>query len=187
MRHNINTTQGQRGIALVTVLVMLTMLVLVAIVSMRATNTDLKIAKNSRDKSVAFRISTNTVDAVDDILADHMFYRGWSGFTMTAGYTVADSNSELYDTNVANPFVFDSTRVDLRYSEEDFAADIFVSRVGQAIATGASVGVGEGYSGIGRGAAGGGGSIFFDISSRSSFLNNSSSITGGYHRLIIRN
>ena len=185
----VSSPAKQAGIALVTILVMLTMLVLVAIVSMRTTNIDLKIAKNSRDKSVAFRISVDVAERVDDILQDHMFYRKWDNtvFRLPDGFNVVDPSSVLFDANVPDPFDFSAANIDLTYDSMDFDADIFVSRVGSDISTGAGLGLGEGYSGIGRGAAGGGGAVFFDISSRSEYINNASSLTGGYHQLTIRN
>ena len=178
----------QSGIALISVLVMMVMLTLVATISMRTTNIDLRMAKNSRDKSVAFQIADGTVGQVDDILANHMFYRGWSGFTLAAGFATTDPNSVLYEADVTDPFDFaDPNRKDLTYSHGDFNADIFISRIRASIAFGSGVSLGEGYSGLGRGAAGGGGFLFFDISSRSNYINNSSSTTGGFYRLTIRN
>ncbi len=185
------TTQqsSQSGIALISVLVMMVMLTLIATVSMRTTNIDLRMAKNSRDKSVAFQIADGTVGQVDDILANHMFYRGWSGFTMAPGFSVNDPTSVLYEIDVANPFDFDTpdNAMDLKYESMDFAADVFISRIRASIAFGSGVSLGEGYSGLGRGAAGGGGFLFFDISSRSNYINNSSTTTGGFYRLTIRN
>ncbi len=177
----------QSGIALISVLVMMVMLVLVATVSMRTTNTDLRMAKNSRDKSVAFQIADGTVGQVDEILANHMFYRGWSGFTFPRGFIATNNNRQLYETDVTDPFVFSNDRKDLSYVNVDFSADIFISRIRASIAFGSGVSLGEGYSGLGRGAAGGGGFLFFDISSRSHYVNNSSSTTGGFYRLTIRN
>ena len=60
---------------------------------MRAADTELKTAKNRRDESVAFPIYTDTADAVDHILGDHMFHRGWRGFALPSGHTVSNGNS----------------------------------------------------------------------------------------------
>ena len=185
----------QRGVALVVALVLIVGLTMTAVLSMRVTMLDLQMAKNSVDYNYALNVSDGSRILGARALDNHAFYRSWTDFDLPEG--ISSLGAELYVTN--NTTVDDMAEAsrDMEYGIDlngdsdttdatDLRAHIYVTRLSRAIASGAGSSLGEGYSGLGRGAAGGGGFLFFEIRSRGFAVNNARAITAAHFRYVIR-
>jgi len=186
----------QGGIVLAVSLILLLVLTLVAVIAMRGATLDLKIVKNTVDRNYAFEVSEGSRQLANTALDQHTHYRDWSSFSMPAGLAPVNSSSILFN-DTANLGDLSAGNVDMEYRVDsaggtdyddatDLRADIFVTRVDSRIATGAGAAIGEGYAGLGQGAAAGGGLIFFDLRSVGMGVNNASATTGTQYRHVIR-
>ena len=180
----------QGGIVLAVSLILLLVLTLVAVIAMRGATLDLKIVKNTVDRNYAFEVSEGSRQLANTALDQHTHYRNWTSFTMPPGLVPVNSSSVLFN-DTANLGDLSAGNVDLEYrvgsvGASDLRADIFVTRVDSRIATGAGAAIGEGYAGLGQGAAAGGGLIFFDLRSVGMGANNAAATTGTQYRHVIR-
>ncbi len=209
MAKNIATRRRQRGMVLITSLMMLVVLTLVAVVAMRSTSTDLRITSNTMLKTRAFEASEGPRVLVAPLLQQHVFYRGWpqshggalpaSGtFTIPAEVTVVNPtgvNSELWVTNNAQVGDYTPANADLQYrhdgnSDGDFVdqldvnADIFITKVAVMAAAGSAVAMISGYEGVGKAAAASGSSTYFDVRSVGYSPGGTQSLTGSHYRKV---
>ncbi len=179
----------QRGVVLAIALILLLVLTLSAVTAMRSSSVDLKIVSNSLLREQAFQISEDTRLAAGGLVDDHTTYREWSSVTLPAGYTIQDPTGILYDNNNAEPGDYSTGTEDLTYQHPvlgEQTARLYVSRLASELAGGTAIGIGEGYTGLGRGVAGGGGYLYYDIRSLSGYSGNARALTGADFRHVIR-
>lgn len=197
---------------LVTALILLAVLTLVAIVAMRTTTLDLRMATNAMLKARAFEGSEGARVQVPGPLDDHVFYRGWPGTAV--GNIAADAfdiPSELDITNTANNLYeeaegadmgdYASGKQDMEYrsdgdgsgtidaknpTPQDISADIFITNLGTINAAGAATGMVSGYEGYGKGSAAGGSYVLFDLRSRGHAASSTEALTGSDVRVVVR-
>ncbi len=204
----------ERGMVLVTALILLAVLTLIAVVAMRTTTLDLRMGTNAMLKARAFESSEGARVQVPDPLDDHVFYRGWPGgdavgnpgpddFDMPSELVIVDVTRNLYaevkgaDLGDYSDSVRDMTyRVDGDASgavsaknptPADISSDIYITNLGAVAAAGSATSMVSGYEGFGKGTAAGGSHLMFDLRARGHAANRTEGITGSHVRVLVRN
>ncbi|MBI4693395.1 MAG: hypothetical protein HY749_05180 [Gammaproteobacteria bacterium] len=201
----------QRGLALVVALVLLLIMTMVAVVAMRTTALDLRMASNTTVTRRAFQNSDGARVSLGPMLDAHVFYRGWPGaiggslpanvvFPVPVEVKIADATKMYYmgDNGTLAEAIKSAPRaVDVRFRADvnndgsvdaaDMFADLWVSRLGALPAPGSGAAQGAGYLGPGVGAAGSDAYVFFDLRSKGESVGNAASTTSADYRALIRN
>lgn len=191
----------QKGAVLITALMFLTVLTLVAVVSMQSTSLDYKMSTNSVMRDRAFYFSENGRKAMGSILDDHLFERGWTGnITMPTGLTIVDTSKDMYngneageDLNNAATLTVDATHQldgngDGDFTDgEDSNSEVIVYKTQTSWASGAGTAMLSGYEGLGKAAAAGGVHVFFEIRSRGESVAGAQATTATEYRAILKN
>ena len=203
----------QQGVALIVALILLMVLTMVAVISMRTTTLDFKMASNQTMMKRTFQVSESARARIHDVLDSHVFYRGWpvaiggtvaasTGFTIPAEIQVDDDPGlqELYIANNADHWDRRPAAVDMRLlqdgdnppdgqfdSANDMQADIFVSRITAVAAPGSDTSQVTGYEGLGAGAAGAGSHLYFRLIGDAVGTGASQSVTEAHYRYVITN
>ncbi|NIR31865.1 MAG: hypothetical protein GWN84_21625 [Gammaproteobacteria bacterium] len=200
---------------LITALVFMVVLTLVAVVSMRTTTLDLKMATNTMLKSRAFEHSESAHPWVASVLDAHVFNRGfepaWPAslggavppsalFEVPEGLTVcpcpsgppedvwAVNNVPLEDYSAEDIQYRLDGNVDGDYDDAvDVVTDLFVTRLKVVPTAGGAMAQYSGYEGFGKATASGGAHLFLDARSRGASPDDSSAMTGSEVRIVIRN
>jgi hypothetical protein len=87
----------QRGMALITGLVLLLVLSIVAIAAMQLTTLEYQMSANSANHSRARQVSESARMAVGTLLPEHVYRRGWTGMDLAAGLDIEDKDSDGSD------------------------------------------------------------------------------------------
>jgi hypothetical protein len=180
-----------RGMALITGLVLLLVLSIVAIAAMQITTLEYQMSANSANHSRARQVSESARMAVGTLLPEHVYRRGWSGIDKATGLDIKDKDSDgnddvLYGDNsecAADCFDHDALDEDAVFALDmdnadsddnvttgttdplDLNASVAVYRAETQVDKGAGTAMLAGYSGLGKGAAGGGTIIHFYVRS----------------------
>ena len=202
---------AQQGVALIIALILLMVLTMIAVVAMRTTTLDLKMATNQTITKRTFQISESGRMRIHETLDSHTFYRGWpvaiggtvaasTNFSIPADLVIDDDPGlqELYRENNADHWDMRPAAVDMRLlidedgdanydSPTDMAADVFISRITAVAAPGADTSQVTGYEGLGAGVAGAGSHLYFRIISRATGVGGSRSTTDAHYRYVITN
>ena len=197
----------QQGVALIVALILLMVLTMVAVVSMRTTTLDLKMATNQTQRTRVFQISEAARARIHQVLESHTFHRGWpvavggsltaaTDFNIPDGVLIDDDPGlqQLYLNNNADHWDLSEAAIDMRLREDvdgdgefvsagDMAADIFVSRVGGGAAPGSDTSAARGYEGVGAGSAR---RFYYRIIARAAGSGASQSVTEAHYRYDIR-
>ncbi|MEQ8661241.1 MAG: PilX N-terminal domain-containing pilus assembly protein [Gammaproteobacteria bacterium] len=197
----------QRGVALIVALVLLMVLTMVAVISMRTTTLDLRMATNQTMRARVFQVSEAARASIHQVLESHTFNRGWpasigGSIPASADFTIPDGIEidadpglqELYLVNNANHWELSDAAIDMRLREDvdgdgefispgDMAADIFVSRVASGAAPGSDTSAARGYEGVGAGSAR---RLYYRIIARAGGSGGSESVTEANYRYDIR-
>lgn len=202
----------EQGLALIVALILLLVMTMVAVVAMRSTTLDLKMTTNTTLNRRAFQTSDGSRLSVGPSLSSHVFYRGWpesvggtvpdtSNFVVPDEIAVAEPEHRYYlADNGSLEDLLDGTRdatEDMRFRADvngdgeldgdDMFANIWVTRVAAALASGSGAAQGSGYLGAGVGAAGADAHVFLDVRSRGRGVGNAETRTGADFRVLIRN
>lgn len=207
-----NQPQRQHGVALIIALILLMVLTMVAVVAMRTTTLDLKMATNQTLMKRTFQISESARAQIAEVIDDHSFYRGWPD-TLTGGTVPASSNfviplgieidddpglQQLYLANNADHWDLRPAAIDMRLridedgdteyvSVTDMASDLFISRVAAVAAPGSDTSQVTGYEGLGSGAAGAGSHLYYRVISRAAGSGQSQAMTEAHYRYVVTN
>ncbi len=197
-----------RGMVLVTALVLLAVLTLVAVVAMRTTTLDLRMTTNTMLKARAFQNSEGARVQTPGPFDEHLFNQGWpdtlTGGTRPAnlftdlpdGLDIVDASKNLFDLDEGVKTWVMTYRLDGNADSEvkhktpapqDISADIHVTNLGASLASGASTAMVSGYEGLGKGSAGGGSYLIFDVQSEGYAANRTKATTGSDVRIAIKN
>ncbi len=207
------TTRRERGMVLVTALILLAVLTLVAVVAMRTTTLDLRMATNVMLKARAFESSEGTRVQVPELLDDHVYYRGWPGavhvgtpppgsFNVPNELKVLATNRLYEETSGLDMGNYADAKRDLCFwakgdcgsnpidkspVADDISSDMFITNLGTITAAGAATAMVSGYEGHGKGSAAGGSYVLFDLRSRGHAAKRTESLTGSDVRVVVRN
>lgn len=170
---------NQRGIALISSLLMLVVLSLMAIGLSMDSSMNVRIAGYQRLKARSFGFAESGLMASSDLLEDNIYEAGWdaSGADLSypnlgGGYTgsvlIMQGHGDFYMN--ANPGDDGEGDTTIRMTvdgagQADIVADVAVQKLVSKTATGGAMQVAAGYSGIGKSQAAGGTHILYNISS----------------------
>ncbi len=201
----------QSGVALVIALILLMVLTMIAVVAMRTTTIDLKMATNQTLNKRTFQISESARMGIHETLDSHVFYRGWpianggtiaasTGFTLPPELNLVGTLQELYLENNADHWDLRPAFIDLRLlhdgdnpvdnqydSPNDMQANLFISRITSVAAPGSDTSQVTGYEGLGAGAAGAGSHLYFRIISSAAGAGASQAMTESHYRYVVTN
>ena len=204
---------SQRGVALIIALILLMVMTMIAVIAMRTTTLDLKMATNQTMMKRTFQVSETSRVSVHDVLDSHTYYRGWpiaiggsvaasTGFTIPSEIQIDDDPGlqNLYLANNADHWDRRPAAVDIRLlvdgdnptdgkydSANDMQADMFVSRITAVAAPGSDTSQVTGYEGLGSGAAGAGSHLYFRIIGEAVGLGASQAVTEAHYRYVVTN
>ncbi|MGR8920022.1 MAG: pilus assembly PilX family protein [Gammaproteobacteria bacterium] len=215
MHYPTSSFTRQRGVALIIALILLMVLTMIAVVAMRTTTLDLRMATNQTIVKRTFNVSESARMDIHDTLDSHTFYRGWpdtitggtvpaasTGFTIPPELLIDDNPGlqQLYLTNNADHWDLRDAAIDIRLRQDgdspadgafdsvnDMAADIFVSRITAVAAPGSDTSQVTGYEGLGAGAAGAGSRLYYRMISRAAGIGASQATTDALYRYVITN
>ncbi len=210
--NSLSSMRAQAGVALIIALILLMVLTMIAVIAMRTTTLDLKMASNQVMVKRTFQVSEAGRASVHEVIDDHTFYRGWpvsisgsvpasSGFTIPPEIQVDNDPGlqELYLQNNADPWDLRAAAVDMRLLVDadnpangydgpyDLQADIFISRVTAIAAPGSDTSQVTGYEGLGAGAAGAGSHLYYRIIANAAGTGASQAMTEALYRYVITN
>ena len=205
--------QSQAGVALVIALILLMVLTMVAVVAMRTTTLDLKMATNQTITKRTFQISEAARKRIHETLDKHSFYRGWpqaisgsvpasTGFSIPADLQIIPDSGgglqSMYLENNADHWDLRDSAIDIvlridadndaKYeSVSDMAGNLYVSRITVIAAPGSDTSQVTGYEGLGAGAAGAGSHLYYRIIARAAGMGASNSVTEAHYRYVVTN
>ncbi len=209
------TARSEHGMVLVTALILLAVLTLVAVVAMRTTTLDLRMANNAMLKARAFEGSEGARVQVPDVLDKHVFYRGWPttavGMAAAAGFnipseldiSIIEAKGNLYEEpRGADMGDYAAGKQDMEYrsdgdgsgavsdnspTPQDISADQFITNLGSIKAAGSATAMVSAYEGFGKATAAGGSYSLFDLRSRGHAASRTEGLTGSDVRVVVRN
>lgn len=201
----------QSGVALVIALILLVVLTMLAVIAMRTTTIDLKMATNQTLNKRTFQISESARASIHETLDSHVFYRGWpvanggtvaasTGFSIPGELNLVGDLQELYLANNADHWDLRTAGIDMRLlhdgdnpvdgqfdSPNDMQANLFISRIASVAAAGSDTSQVSGYEGVGAGAANAGAHLYFRIISSAAGAGASQAMTESHYRYVITN
>ncbi len=202
---------ADRGYALVTGLIFLTILTTVGIFTLRNTALEMMMSANNNKNAQAFEAAEATRMIVSTLIDPHVYNRGWpktiggaidDDFFRNAiptGLTISN-NGNWYDrpfqtSSSFNPL--DLSTVDAHYSDDIYSAGknrftlqgiAAVKPLRVDIQPGSNAAMSAGYEGLGKGAGAGGGNIFFYVVAQGQDPGaQATRYTAAIHRYVIRN
>lgn len=164
---SITPVSNERGMALVSALLLLLVVSLMAVGLSMDTSMDVRISAYQRFMARSFGFADAGLMAASDILEENAFESGWEGtppFTfphLSPDYSADGDIQILQDgafylnTNTALQEIIKMTG--------DLQADVATQYLSSQLATGGAIQIAAGYSGTGKGTGGGGGYIMYDL------------------------
>ncbi len=164
---------NQRGMALISALLLLLVVSLMAVSVSMDTSMDVRIAAYQRFKARSFGAAESGAMAATDILEDNIYDAGWDNPTPPNPF-VYPNLSAAYDDVVAGGsiqieqdgvFYMDKNTAENRIMQftGEIAADIITQRVGSKLAKGGAIQMAAGYAGMGKGMGGGGVQVVYNL------------------------
>lgn len=195
-----STAQGklrglnQRGIALVSALMMLVVLSLMAIGLSMDTSMNVRIAGFQRLKARSFGYAESALRASSDILEDNIYEAGWPDSTaapypnLSANYAdgtvmIQPGQGSFYMND--NPGTCGEGDTTLAMTG-DIWANVAVQKLVAKTATGGALQVAAGYSGIGKSGAAGGTHILYNIQATGLEQNDTVSEVAMHYRVVTK-
>jgi Tfp pilus assembly protein PilX len=157
------TVGNQRGMALISALLLLMIVSLMAVGMSTDTSMDVRIAGYEKFKAVSFGNAEAALNTGSEVLEDNIYEAGWTLPTaypnLSALYTgniaIVNNGSFYMDSNFAGNEVMGMTG--------DIEAEVVVQRLLSKLAEGGATQMAAGYEMLGKGAAGGGIHIFYNF------------------------
>ncbi len=189
------TELKQKGFALLTSLVFLTVLTLIAILSTQNSSLEYQMSTNLVFKERAFQSSEAARRTVGTVVEDYVFQTGWTDVTLPIGLQVLDTDALLELNDPSENLLYDGTldpdmdyKIDSNgdgdYSDGgDIDAEISVYRTQQGIAPGSSAAMLSAASGTGKG-SGSAIRIYYELRSRGFTVSGSRSNTATEYRIV---
>ncbi|MDF1578267.1 MAG: PilX N-terminal domain-containing pilus assembly protein [Desulfobulbales bacterium] len=155
-------SDNQRGIALISALLLLLVVSLMAVGVSMDTSMDIRIAGYQKFKTRSFGFAESGMLAATDILEDNIDAAGWDASGGDLGYP---NLSDLYSGSImvkqshGNFYMDENSGCPPEQVLEmrgDIEADVVVQRLVAKQARGGAIQMAAGYAGLGKGAAGGG-------------------------------
>lgn len=166
---------GQRGMALISALLLLLVVSLLAVGLSMDSSMDVRLAGYQRFMARAFGFAESGLMASGDILESNAYDAGWedddvdfnfphlSGEYVGTLHILADRGDFYLDENAA-----ENTTMEMR---GDINADVMTQKVVSKLAKGGALQVAAGYAGIGKGLGGGGAHVIYNVESETDFDN----------------
>lgn len=160
---------GDRGMALISALLLLLVVSLMAVGLSMDTSMDVRISAYQRFKARAFGSADAGIMAASDILEENAFEAGWSNPDGSTDPFTFPHLSGLYDGDILvhrdGIFYMDQNPSMQRVLEMtgDIQADTASQYMYSKLAVGGAIQIAAGYSGTGKGTGGGGGHIVYNI------------------------
>jgi Tfp pilus assembly protein PilX len=156
---------GERGMALISALLLLLVVSLMAVGLSMDTSMDVRISAYQRFMARSFGFADAGLMAASDILEENAFESGW---TDTIPFTFPrQSPAYVGDIQILQDGAFyldrNPTMQDIISMTGDLQADIATQYVSSQLAVGGAIQVAAGYSGTGKGTGGGGGHILYNL------------------------
>lgn len=189
------TVLNQRGIALVSALMMLVVLSLMAIGLSMDTSMNVRIAGFQRLKARSFGYAESALRASSDILEDNIYEAGWPDSVaapypnLSADYTspgtvmIMPGQGAFYMND--NPGTCGEGDTTLAMTG-DIQANVAVQKLVAKTATGGALQVAAGYSGIGKSGAAGGTHILYNIRTTGFEQNDTVSEVAMHYRVVTK-
>lgn len=166
----VKPTQTQRGMALISALLLLLVISLLAVGLSMDSSMDVKMAAYQNFKARAFSSAESAMVVSGDILDDNVYEAGWSGNPdpfpypnlsleyddLVAGTILIQGDGSFYlDPNLAsNPVMSMSGEIQ---------GEVIVQKIATNLAKGGAIQVAAGYAGTGKGLGGGGAHVIYNI------------------------
>ena len=192
---------NQRGLALVSALLMLVVLSLMAVGLSMDTSMNVRIAGYQRLKARSFGFAESGLMASSDLLEDNIYEAGWdasggdidypnlSGEYVGSLQIMQDQGGFYMEDNPGSDGEGDTTirmSVDPDTNEADIIADIAIQKLVAKTATGGALQVAAGYAGIGKSQAAGGTHILYNIRSTGIEVNGTVTEVAMHYRVVTK-
>ncbi len=197
------TLRSNRGIVLVSSMVLLFVLTIVAVSGMQSTSSDYKMSRNLALKDRSFQSSESGRNAFSSVLNAHVFERGWpTTITIPTGLGILDKDTDGFvddlflGNDLSENLLIPNTLInDATYSLDnngdgdfndggDINASIVVYQPQSGAAAGSGTAMSSGYEGLGKSLAAGGFHLFFELRSRGLTSGNAQSTTAAEYRVV---
>lgn len=197
----------QRGLALLISLIVLSLLSLVAVLSLRHLSLNLRAGEAYSGQLLAFNASETARAALIPVLAAHLQQRGWprrwggsiedSAFPDSPGIRLSSTTLRswyLSNTEKSASFAPLALDADAQYENAlgdaelpiQLQATLAVYRLRASLLDGGNAAFAQGYEGTGAGLAGGGGAVLFYLHSEGRTAEReASAITGAVYRQVL--
>jgi hypothetical protein len=186
------TALNQRGMALVSALLMLLVLSLMAIALSMDSSMNVRIAGYERLKARSYGFAEAGLLASTDLLEDNIYEAGWDDTVPFQYPNLSDDYSGELDILGNGVFYMDENPGTcgegdpvMRMTEE-IQADVVVQRLIAKTATGGALQVAAGYSGIGKSQAAGGTHILYNIRSIGTEINGTVTELAMHYRVVTK-
>lgn len=191
------TSFNQRGMALVSALLMLVVLSLMAIGLSMDSSMNVRIAGYQRLKARSFGFADSGLMASTDLLEDNIYEAGWDasavgGITypnLSADYGPSGTIMIMQDQGTfymsENPGTCGEGNTTMTMTG-DIQANVAVQKVVAKAATGGALQVAAGYAGIGKSQAGGGTHILYNIRSTGVEANGTCTVVAMHYRVVTK-
>lgn len=167
-----NPARDQRGMALISALLLLLVVSLLAVGLSMDTSMDVRGAAYQRFKARAFGSSESGLMAATDIVEENAFVKGWANPDPPNPFTFPNLSPEYDDItpgtiNILQDGVLymdkNPNMLPIMQMTGDIEARIITQYITSVLAVGGAVQVAAGYGGSGKGVGGGGGHILYNI------------------------
>jgi hypothetical protein len=160
--------KNQRGMALISALLLLMIVSLMAVGMSTDTSMDVRIAGYEKFKAISFGYAEAALNAGSEVLEDNIYEAGWTLPTdypnLSALYTgniaIVNNGSFYMDSNLGPP---PAKPVKNLLITGDIEAEVVVQRLLSKLAEGGATQMAAGYEMLGKGAAGGGIHILYNF------------------------
>ncbi len=169
------TSLNQRGMALVSALLMLVVLSLMAIALSMDSSMNVRIAGYERLKARSFGFAESGLMASTDLLEDNIHEAGWDEAlpfeypNLSSLYTGDSDGNKIDIVGSSGVFYLEANPGDCGEGDPvmemrgDIEADVVVQRLIAKVATGGAMQVAAGYEGVGKSLGAGGAHILYNI------------------------
>jgi hypothetical protein len=179
---------GERGMALISALLLLLVVSLLAVGLSMDSSMDVRLAAYQKFQARAFGFAESGMMAGADILESNVADSGWD---IDPGdefpHLSADYDGDL---KIWGPgtFYLDENPDEDRTMEmtDDIAADVIIQKVVSKVTSGSAMQVAAGYAGVGKGLGGGGAQVVYNVESTGYDSNNCRTCVAMNYRMVTK-
>lgn len=167
-----NPARNQRGMALISALLLLLVISLLAVGLSMDSSMDVRGAAYQRFKARAFGSAESGLMAATDILEENAFVGGWTNPDPPNAFTFPNLSDQYDDIHPGTIDILQDGAMYMAKNPDmdpimemtgDIEARIVTQYITSALAYGGAIQVAAGYGGSGKGVGGGGGHIIYNV------------------------